>query len=113
MIAMTDVLAVLTTAWGVVMGLAPVLQLPIIVRNRDAGDTSPTWLAILLIGLLLWLAYGAVTGSAPLVITNAVSCTVLVVLLATIAAVRGRQARRTSSVSPPEGGNDVRIGDHA
>jgi MtN3 and saliva related transmembrane protein len=96
-IAMIDVLAALTTCWGVVMGLAPVLQLRIIVHNRDAGDTSPAWLVILLVGLLLWLTYGAATGSAPLVITNAVSCTVLLVLLATIAAFR-RRPRRTSSV---------------
>jgi hypothetical protein len=67
---------------------------------------------ILLVGLLLWLAYGAATGSAPLVITNAVSCTVLVVLLATIAVFR-RWARRTSSVSAPEGGSDVRVGDES
>jgi MtN3 and saliva related transmembrane protein len=109
---MVDVLAALRTCWGVVMGLAPLFQLRIIVRNRDAGDTSPLWLMILLIGLLLWLTYGAEKGSAPLVITNAVSCTVVVVLLATTSAFR-RQPRRTSSVSAPEGGSHVRIGDHA
>jgi uncharacterized protein with PQ loop repeat len=109
---MVDVLAALATCWGVVMGLAPVLQLRIIIRNRDARDTSPTWLVILLVGLLLRLAYGGATGSAPLVLTNAVSCTVLVVLLATIAAFR-RRPRRTSSVSPAEGGSHVRIGNHA
>lgn len=109
---MVDALAVLTTCWGVVMGLAPLLQLRIIVRNRNAGDTSPTWLLILLVGLLLWLTYGAATGSVPLVITNAVSCTVLVVLLAAIAAFR-RRPPRTSSVSAPEGGSHVRIGDES
>lgn len=113
MIAMVDVLAVLTTCWGIVMGLAPMLQLRIIIRNRDAGDTSPSWLVILLIGLLLWLAYGVATGSAPLVITNAVSCAVLVILLATIDCFRGRRLPRTSPVSPSEGGSDGRIGDHA
>jgi uncharacterized protein with PQ loop repeat len=111
-IALTDFLAVLTTCWGVVMGLAPALQIRIIVRNRSAGDTSPAWVVILLIGLLLWLAYGAATGSPPLVITNAVACTVLVVLLATIAFFRGRRLRHTSSASPSEGASDARICDH-
>ncbi|MCL2611714.1 MAG: SemiSWEET family transporter [Nocardioidaceae bacterium] len=95
------------------MGLAPALQIRIMVRNRSAGDTSACWVVILLIGLLLWLAYGTVTGSAPLVITNAVSCTVLLILLATIAYFRGRQPRRTSPVSPSEGGSHVRIADRA
>ena len=111
--AVTDVLAVLTTCWGVVMGLAPALQIRIIIRNRSAGDTSPTWLVILLVGLLLWLTYGAATGSAPLVITNAVSCSVLVALLVTIAFFRAQRTRRTSLMSASEGGTDVRINGHA
>jgi hypothetical protein len=54
---------VVTARWGVVIGVAPALQIRMIIHNRDAGDTSPAWVAALLIGLILRLAHGAMTGS--------------------------------------------------
>lgn len=83
------------------MALAPLLQIRIIVRNRDAGGTSPAWVSIMLIGFLLWLAYGLVNQALPLVITNTVSVLIATALLVTIRRFRGRastslDARSTS-----------------
>lgn len=46
----TQSLAVLTTIWGLLMGLAPLLQVRVIIRNRDAGGTSLGWVIILVRG---------------------------------------------------------------
>ena len=69
----TTLLGVATTAWGVVMSVAPILQIR---RIRSAGTSagvSRGHLVVLLIGFTLWLAYGIAIDLLPLVITNAVS----------------------------------------
>jgi uncharacterized protein with PQ loop repeat len=69
----TTLLGVATTAWGVVMSVAPILQIR---RIRSAGTSagvSNGHLVVLLIGFTLWLAYGIAIDLLPLVITNAVS----------------------------------------
>lgn len=101
---MLQALAVATTCWGLVMALAPLLQIRAIVRERDAGGTSPAWVCILLIGFLLWLAYGLVNQSLPLIITNVASVLVTAGLLATIALYRrrGRSVPSTQTTTEPE-----------
>jgi uncharacterized protein with PQ loop repeat len=80
---MSNTLAVVATSWGVLMALAPLLQLRVILRERDASGTSKTWIAVLLIGFVLWLSYGISTGSVPLIISNTLSGTVALILLVT------------------------------
>ena len=77
-------LAVLTTIWGLLMGLAPLLQVRVFIRNRDAGGSSLGWVLILLVGFLLWLTYGVVNRDLPLVISNTVAVIVTSTLLATM-----------------------------
>jgi MtN3 and saliva related transmembrane protein len=72
------------------MALAPILQIRVIVRNRDAGGTSPAWVCILLIGFLLWLAYGIVNGALPLIIANVCAVVTAVALLITMYIYRRR-----------------------
>lgn len=95
---MTAALAIATTFWGLLMGIAPIMQIRLILRTRDASGTSITWIVILKIGLILWLAYGIATGSAPLIITNVVSVGVGFVLLAAV--IVFRRPRGGESVAP-------------
>ncbi|WP_395693590.1 SemiSWEET family sugar transporter [Nocardioides sp.] len=74
-------LAFVTTCWGLLMGLAPLLQVRVIVRDRDSGGTSLGWVVILLLGFMLWFAYGVVNHDVPIMITNVVSATVAATLL--------------------------------
>jgi uncharacterized protein with PQ loop repeat len=98
---MSQSLAVITTAWGLLMGLAPLLQVRVIVRDKDAGGTSLAWVLILLVGFLLWLAYGLVRQDLPLILSNVVAATVTTTLLVTmgvyrrraVAGARGERAR--------------------
>ena len=80
------------------MGLAPLLQVRVIVRDRNAAGTYYGWVLILLVGFGLWLTYGVVNNDLPIVITNAVAAVVTTALVITVR-VYSRQPAGTSSPS--------------
>jgi uncharacterized protein with PQ loop repeat len=55
------------------MGLSPLLQLRRVVARRSAADISVPYLAVLLVGFVLWLAYGVALGNAALIVSNTVA----------------------------------------
>jgi MtN3 and saliva related transmembrane protein len=77
----SDVLAVLAASWGVVMAASPLLQIRRIVARRSSADLSLSYLAVLMVGFTLWIAYGFSIGNAAIVVPNAVA---LVIGLATL-----------------------------
>lgn len=42
-------------------------------RSKSAGDISLGMFSIFSAGLLLWLAYGVVIGSVPVIVSNAIT----------------------------------------
>jgi MtN3 and saliva related transmembrane protein len=80
-IELTDTLAVLAASWGVLMAASPLLQIRRMLERRSSGDLSVSYLSVLLVGFVLWVAYGTSLGNAAIVIPNAVA---LVVGLATV-----------------------------
>lgn len=48
-------------------------QLIRIIKEKSAGNLSLLTLGVLLTGLCLWVAYGAVKPDVPVIITNAVA----------------------------------------
>jgi uncharacterized protein with PQ loop repeat len=69
----TTVLAVAASSWAVLMGIAPVLQIRRMLREQSSRQVSIAYFTILLIGFLLWIAYGAAAGILALVIPNTVA----------------------------------------
>ena len=67
------VLAVTASSWAVLMGIAPVLHIRRMLRERSSRDVSIAYFAILLVGFLLWIGYGAAAGLPALVIPNIVA----------------------------------------
>lgn len=67
------VLAVAASSWAVLMGIAPVLQIRRMLRERSSRDVSIAYFAILLVGFLLWIGYGAAARLPALVIPNIVA----------------------------------------
>jgi MtN3 and saliva related transmembrane protein len=55
------------------MGIAPLLQLRRMVRERSSREVSIGYFTILLIGFVLWIAYGAAARLPALVIPNVVA----------------------------------------
>ena len=67
------VLAVTASSWGVLMGLAPVLQIRRMLRERSSREVSLGYFMILLAGFLLWISYGMAAGNMVLVIPNSIA----------------------------------------
>jgi MtN3 and saliva related transmembrane protein len=57
-------------------------QLVTVYRRKSARDLSYSWLAVFTTGVVLWLAYGVLLLSMPVILANAVTLTLLVVLIA-------------------------------
>ena len=92
---MSDTLAVLAATWGVVMALSPALQIRRILQRRSSDDVSIGYLAVLLFGFALWIAYGISIPNLALIIPNVVA---LAVGVATI--VVTRRYRTPGSATP-------------
>jgi len=73
-----DVLGICAGGWGVVMAIAPALQIRRMLRTRAAGDVSLGFFAVLLPGYVLWVAYGFSRGDLALMVPNAVAFCVAV-----------------------------------
>lgn len=52
------VLAAAASSWAVLMGLAPLLRIRRMLRERSSRELSVDYFTILLIGFLLWISYG-------------------------------------------------------
>ena len=64
------------------MALGPILQIRAIVQRRSSRGVSIAYFAILIVGFVLWIAYGAASDNLALVIPNTVA---FLVALATVA----------------------------
>lgn len=78
---MVNVLAAVAATWGVAMALAPLLQIQKIRRTRSSASVSVAYQQVLLVGFLIWLAYGVAAANLALIVPNIAAA---VVSLATI-----------------------------
>ena len=69
----TTLLGFAAATFGVAMGLSPLLQLRRVVARGSSADISIPYLAVLLVGFVLWLAYGIALTNAALIVSNAVA----------------------------------------
>ena len=70
---MVTVFAAAAATWGVAMALAPLLQAQTIRRSRSSANVSVAYQQLLLIGFILWLAYGIAAANLALVIPNSIA----------------------------------------
>lgn len=77
----------LINTFGVVAGLCSmasfVPQIIKILRERDASGISLRMYGVTIVGFCCWTAYGALSGSWPVTLANAV-CLVLVITILTL-----------------------------
>jgi MtN3 and saliva related transmembrane protein len=81
----TTYLAVAAAAWGVAMALSPILQIRAIRAAGSSDAVSIGYQQVLLVGFLLWLAYGIALENFALIVPNTIAAvvsttTILVVL---------------------------------
>lgn len=91
------VLAVAASSWGVLMGVAPVLQIRRMLREHSSRDVSLGYFLILLAGFVLWISYGIAAGSMALVIPNAVALLVGIALVTVAVRLRHERADKARS----------------
>ena len=66
-------LAVAAAAWGVLMGISPILQIRRMLRQRSSRDVSVGYFTILLVGFGLWISYGIAARNLALIVPNTVA----------------------------------------
>ena len=79
---MVTALAFAAATWGIAMAVSPVLQIRKMVEHRSSHGISLGYPAVLLVGFLLWLAYGIALANWALIVPNTVATVVIVVLIA-------------------------------
>jgi uncharacterized protein with PQ loop repeat len=73
---MTDLLGVIAASYGVLMAISPALQIRRMLERRSSADVSLSYLLVLEVGFLLWIAYGVSLPNAAIIVPNAVAVTV-------------------------------------
>jgi len=92
---MESTLGIVAATWAIAMALGPVLQIRRILELGSSRGVSIGYFLILLVGFILWLAYGIAASSFVLIVPNIVAA---IVVGATIAvAVRYRRDSPSSA----------------
>jgi len=76
------VLGVAAAAWGILMAISPTLQIRKMLQHRSSREVSVAYFWVLLVGFVLWVAYGIVLENWYLIVPNAVAFTVCVTTIA-------------------------------
>jgi MtN3 and saliva related transmembrane protein len=88
---MSVFLAFAAASWGLVMAVAPVLQIRRMVVGRSSDDVSLGYFGVLLPGFALWIGYGLTRADWALIVPNAAAFIVGAVTVAV-----GLQLRRST-----------------
>jgi MtN3 and saliva related transmembrane protein len=66
-------LAIIASLYGVLMGVAPVLQIRRMLRERSSRQVSLGYFTVLLLGFAVWFAYGVAARLPALIVPNSVA----------------------------------------
>jgi MtN3 and saliva related transmembrane protein len=66
-------LAFVASSYGVVMAVAPMLQIRAILQTRTSAGVSAGYQRVLLVGFLLWLSYGVASDNWAIIVPNTVA----------------------------------------
>ncbi|MEX1072334.1 MAG: SemiSWEET family transporter [Chloroflexota bacterium] len=73
---MTDALGVIAASYGVLMAISPALQIRRMLERRSSADVSLSYLLVLEVGFLLWIAYGFALPNVAIIVPNIVAVSV-------------------------------------
>jgi MtN3 and saliva related transmembrane protein len=83
-------LGYIAAIWALAMAIGPVLQIRKIVQHRSSRNVSIGYFLILLVGFVLWFAYGVAASNLVLIVPNVVAAVVIVATI--VVALRYRRA---------------------
>jgi MtN3 and saliva related transmembrane protein len=70
---MTTYLAFAAATWGVAMALSPLLQVRAMRAHQTSQAVSVAYQQVLLVGFVLWLAYGIALHNLALIVPNTIA----------------------------------------
>jgi MtN3 and saliva related transmembrane protein len=76
------VLGTAAAFWGILMAVSPALQIRKMLVHRSSREVSIEYFGVLLVGFVLWVAYGLTIENWYLVVPNAVAFTVCTATIA-------------------------------
>ena len=75
---MIGYLAAAAATWGVAMAVSPLLQIRAIRAHKSSQGVSVAYQQVLLVGFILWLAYGIALQNIAIIVPNVVAAIVSV-----------------------------------
>ena len=75
-------LGVAAAAWGILMAISPALQIRKMLHHQSSREVSIAYFWVLLVGFVLWIAYGIAIENWFLIVPNAVAFTVCATTIA-------------------------------
>jgi uracil phosphoribosyltransferase/uncharacterized protein with PQ loop repeat len=107
---LTTTIGTAASAWGLVMALAPILQIARMVRRRSSGDVSVGYFAVLVPGFLLWLGYGLVKNDLFLALPNALATLTSICLIVVALVLHHAEDDIPDAAPAPDEGSAVPFG---
>jgi uncharacterized protein with PQ loop repeat len=77
----TDALGTAALGAGLVMAIAPALQIRRMLHTRSSRDFSLGYPALLCVGFVMWMAYGIALWNIPMMLSNTASFTFMVLTI--------------------------------
>jgi MtN3 and saliva related transmembrane protein len=77
----TDALGAAALMAGLLMAVAPVLQVRRMLNTRSSRDFSIGYPTLLSVGFVLWMAYGVALGNLPMMLSNTASLTFMLMTI--------------------------------
>ncbi len=74
-------LAFIASSYGILMAISPALQIRKILQHRSSHGVSAGYQMVLLVGFVLWLAYGVASDNWAIIIPNTVAMVVSAVTI--------------------------------
>ena len=90
--ALSEYLAIAATLTGILMALAPSLQIRRMLATRSSRDVSIGYLTLLDLGFVIWISYGLSIWNWALIISNAASLTFMTITILVAYSFRRREA---------------------
>jgi MtN3 and saliva related transmembrane protein len=84
-------LALAAATWAIAMAVSPALQIRRIIELKTSRGVSVAYFLVLLVGFVLWLAYGLAADNFALIIPNALAAIVSTATI--VVAIRYRTSR--------------------
>jgi len=85
-----NIVGFMASSWGIIMSVAPILQMVRLSRTRSSDDVSLGYFGILMPGFALWVAYGVLGGDAFVAVPNILSLLVTGALVTMVIVMRVR-----------------------